>query len=85
VNIIADASVSQQYPPTDALNKTRFITIVKTTGNKIMEQVHSFNYLGDLISYDKEVYIDNKLDNYMKKQALATTRLDHTKLQRKHK
>jgi hypothetical protein len=66
VNIIADASVSQHHPPTDALNKIRFTTILKIMDNKIMEQIRYFNYLGNLISYDKEVYIDNKLDNYMK-------------------
>jgi hypothetical protein len=56
VNITADASVSQHHPPTDPLKKTRFITIV-TIIDKIMEEVHSFNYLRNLISYDKEVYI----------------------------
>jgi hypothetical protein len=34
--------------------------------NKIMEQVNSFNYLGNMISYDKEMDIDNKLHNYLK-------------------
>jgi hypothetical protein len=34
--------------------------------NKIIEQVNSFNYLGNVISYDKEVDIDNKLHNYLK-------------------
>jgi hypothetical protein len=34
--------------------------------NKIMEQVNSFNYLGNMISYGKELDIDNKLDNYLK-------------------
>jgi hypothetical protein len=29
--------------------------------NKIIEQVNSFNNLGNLISYEKEVDIDNKL------------------------
>ena len=29
--------------------------------NKIMEQVNSFNYLGNTISYEKELNIDNKL------------------------
>jgi hypothetical protein len=31
--------------------------------NKIIEQVHSFNCLGNLISYEKEVDTDNKLYN----------------------
>jgi len=36
------------------------------TGNKIIEQVNSFNYLGNMISYEKELDIDNKLHNYLK-------------------
>jgi hypothetical protein len=34
--------------------------------NKIIEQVNSFNYLENMISYDKELDIDNKLHNYLK-------------------
>jgi len=34
--------------------------------NKIIEQVNSFNYLGNMISYQKELDIDNKLHNYLK-------------------
>ena len=34
--------------------------------NKIIEQVNSFNYLGNMISYEKEFYIDKKLRNYLK-------------------
>jgi hypothetical protein len=34
--------------------------------NKIIEQVTSFNYLGNLISCEKEVDIDKKLSNCMK-------------------
>jgi len=33
--------------------------------NKIIEQVNSFNYLGNMISYEKELDIDNKLHNYL--------------------
>jgi len=29
--------------------------------NKIIEQVNSFNYLGNMISYEKELNIDTKL------------------------
>ena len=32
----------------------------------IVEQVNSFNYLGNMISYEKELDIDNKLHNYLK-------------------
>jgi hypothetical protein len=34
--------------------------------NKIIEQVNSFNYLGNTIFYEKELDIDNKLQNYLK-------------------
>jgi hypothetical protein len=33
--------------------------------NSIIEQVNFFNYLGNLISYENEVDIDNKLNNYL--------------------
>jgi len=31
--------------------------------NKIIEQVNSFIYLGNMISYEKELYSDTKLHN----------------------
>ena len=34
--------------------------------NKIIEQVNSFNCLGIMKSYEKELDIDNKLHNYLK-------------------
>jgi hypothetical protein len=34
--------------------------------NKIIEQVKSFNCLGNMISYERELDIDNKLNNYLK-------------------
>jgi hypothetical protein len=34
--------------------------------NKIIEQVKPFNYLGNMISYETELDIDNKLNNYLK-------------------
>jgi transcription initiation factor TFIIIB Brf1 subunit/transcription initiation factor TFIIB len=34
--------------------------------NKIIEYVYSFNYLGNMISYEKELDIDKKLHNYLK-------------------
>ena len=34
--------------------------------NKITEQVKMFSYLGNMISYEKELDIDNKLHNYLK-------------------
>jgi hypothetical protein len=35
-------------------------------GNKIIEQVNSFNFLGNMKSYLKKLDIDNKLHNYLK-------------------
>jgi len=32
----------------------------------IIEQVNLFNYLGNMLSYEKEFDIDNKLHNYLK-------------------
>jgi len=34
--------------------------------NKIIEQVNLFNYLENMISYERELDIDNKLNNYLK-------------------
>jgi len=34
--------------------------------NKIIGKVNSFSYLGNMISYEKELDIDNKLHNYLK-------------------
>jgi len=48
--------------------------------NKIIEQVNSFHYLENLISHEKELYIDNKLNNYLKHQTLLTICLDHRTL-----
>ena len=32
--------------------------------NKIKEQKHLFNYLGNVMSYDGELDIDNKMHNF---------------------
>jgi hypothetical protein len=34
--------------------------------NKITEQVNYLNYLGNIISYEGELGIDNKLNNFLK-------------------
>jgi len=36
------------------------------THNKIIEQVNMFNFLGNMISYEGELDIDNKLNNFLK-------------------
>ena len=38
--------------------------------NEIIKQVNSFNYLGNVMSYEKEMDIDNKLHNFLKLQVL---------------
>jgi hypothetical protein len=34
--------------------------------NKIIEQVKSLKYLGNMISYERELDINNKLNSYLK-------------------
>jgi hypothetical protein len=51
--------------------------------NKIMEQVNSFNYLGNVISYEKELDIDNKLHNYLKITGISNIVFRPQKLLRK--
>ena len=36
------------------------------TDNKIIKQVNLLNYLGNVISYERELDIDNKLNNFLK-------------------
>ena len=43
--------------------------------NKIIEQVNSFNYLGNMLSYEKELDIDTKLHNCFKTTCIIC--LDH--------
>jgi type IV secretory pathway VirB6-like protein len=45
---------------------------------KIIEQVNSFNYLGNLISYKNEMGID-KLNNYLKITGIINNVLDQRK------
>jgi hypothetical protein len=49
-----------------ALKEQDPITSKIVIDNKIIDQVNSFNYLGDLIFYENEMDIDNKLNNYLK-------------------
>ena len=53
------------------------------TDNKITEQVNLFNYLGNMISYEKELDIDNKLHNYLKITGILNNVLGHKKFLRK--
>ena len=47
--------------------------------NKIIEQVNLFNYLGNMISYEGELDIDNKLNNFLKITGILIMCLDHKK------
>jgi transcription initiation factor TFIIIB Brf1 subunit/transcription initiation factor TFIIB len=38
------------------------------TDKKIIEQIKSFNYLGNLVPYERELDIDNKLNKHLKLQ-----------------
>jgi hypothetical protein len=51
--------------------------------NKITEQVNSFNYLGNMIFYDKELEIDNKLHNCLKITGILNNVFKPQKLLRK--
>ena len=63
-----------EYGLTTSVQKTKLMAFrgrdpVRTKiviDNKIIEQANSFNYLGNMISYEKELDIDNKLHNYLK-------------------
>ena len=48
--------------------------------NKIIEKVNFFNYLQNLISYEKGVDIDNKLNNYLNKTDIIIGVLDNRTL-----
>ena len=45
--------------------------------NKIIEQVNLFNYLGNIISYEGELDIDNKLNNFLKITGVLNNVLSH--------
>jgi hypothetical protein len=45
--------------------------------NKLIEQVNSFNSLGNMISYEKELNDDNKLHNYLKITGILNNVLGH--------
>jgi len=51
--------------------------------NKIIAQINLFNYLGNMISYEKELDIDNKLHNNLKITGILNNVLGHKNLLRK--
>jgi len=66
--------IKTEYGLTIFVQKTKSMTFrgrdsVRTKiviDNKIIEQVNSVNYLENMISYEKELDIDNKLHKYLK-------------------
>ena len=46
--------------------RTYYRTYYRIYNICIIEQVNLFNYLGNMISYERELDIDNKLHNYLK-------------------
>jgi len=42
------------------------VRIKIVVGNTIIEQVNLFSYLGNMISYEGELDIDSKLNNFLK-------------------
>ena len=63
-----------EYGLTISVQKTKSMAVkgrdpVRTKiviDEKITEQVNLFNHLGNMISYERELDIDNKLHNYFK-------------------
>jgi hypothetical protein len=51
----------------------------------VIEQVNSFNYLGNMVSCDKELDIDNKLHNYFKITGILSNVFRPQKTLRKQK
>jgi len=52
-------------------------------GNKIIEQVNLFKYLGNTISYGGELDVDNKKQNILKITGILIICLNHKKPLRK--
>jgi len=50
---------------------------------KIIEQINLFNYLGNMIPYEGELDIDNKLNNFLKITGILSNVLDHKRPLRK--
>jgi len=61
-----DLSISVQKTKSVALKGRDPVRTKILIDNKIIEQVNSFNNLGNMISSEKELDIDNKLHNYLK-------------------
>ena len=58
-------SASREKINNQYYNKQTYRTVQEDAVNGT-EQVNSFKFLGNMISYEKELDIDNKLHNYLK-------------------
>jgi hypothetical protein len=52
--------------------------------NKIIEQVNTFNYFGNLVSYEKGKDIDNKITIFLKITGLINNNSNQTKSKKLH-
>jgi hypothetical protein len=50
--------------------------------NKIIEQVNTFNYLGNLVPYEKEKDTDNKITKFLKIAGLTNNTFKPNKVQK---
>jgi hypothetical protein len=66
-------TIITEYGLTISVQKTKCMAFkrpdpvrTKIVINKTIEEVKSFNCLGNMISYERELDIDNKFNNYLK-------------------
>lgn len=59
-------NISVQKTESMAFKRQEPVRSKTLVDNKIIVQANSFNYLANVISYEKEVDIDKKLNNYLK-------------------
>ena len=59
----------------------RYVTDKIVIDNKIIEEVNSFNYLGNMVSYEKRLDIDKKLHNCLKITGIINNVLGHKETQ----
>jgi hypothetical protein len=58
-----------------------FLHFIVKVNNKIIEQVNTFNYLGNLVSYEKEKDTHNKITKFLR---IRVTHSNQTKSEKVH-
>jgi hypothetical protein len=58
-----------------------FLHFIVKVNNKIIEQVNTFNYLGNLVSYEKEKDTHNKITKFLR---IMVTHSNQTKSEKVH-